>query len=570
VQWGQAGGGPGLPEARPGGGLTAEEPHQLRTADAEGRGGRRDLVAGGREVIEGLGNEHRVVGMVGGDDDPARRRSLFPEGRRAGRIGRQPLPEGERESQPAEGDSPVVGLAATLRGFRSDAGGAMSKDHGRLDLVAMLAAGPAAAGAGLVAVGQQGGVGQGGGMHPSGSGVGSGPVHCRGSRSIMPQCGPARRLTAEIPEPRSDRMNSMYRAMVVVIGLAAAVVVAAAGSDAGEEADMARRLAAAEAGGGRADLATLADQLAAATAAEIRPALTALEAATPAGSNWLRSGLDRAVERLGAELSSDELAAWATDGTLPPRARSLAFGWLKNRDPARADRLLAGMLDETALDLRRAAVAKLLADAAGGGEAAEQAAHRQALVAARDVDQVEAIATWLSEHGEPTDVAEVLGFVRRWRVSGEYDNVGGKGFARVYPPEEGGAAAGDWKEIVSTDRHGEVDLNAAVATKKGVLAYAEAVVEMPAAGPAEIRIGSPCAVVVWVNGQRVMGHEIYHASEAIDQYIGTAEFREGANTVLVKCCQNEQTESWAGEWKFQLRITDPLGQPLARQPKEGE
>jgi len=341
---------------------------------------------------------------------------------------------------------------------------------------------------------------------------------------------------------------------------------------AAEATDSLSRLAAAEAGGGQADLATLADELAAAPAAAIRPALTALEAATPAGSNWLRSGLDRAVERLGTELSSDELAAWATDQTLPPRARSLAFGWLKSRDQARADRLLAGMLDEAALDLRRAAVAKLLANAAEGGEAAEQAAHRQALVAARDVDQVEAIAGWLSEHGEPTDVAEVLGFVRRWRVSGEYDNVGGKGFARAYPPEEGGAgaASGDWKEVVSADRHGEVDLNAAVATKKGVLAYAEAVVEMPAAGPAEIRIGSPCAVVVWVNGQQVMGHEIYHASEAIDQYIGTAEFREGANTVLVKCCQNEQTESWAGEWKFQLRITDPLGQPLARQPEEGE
>ena len=167
-------------------------------------------------------------------------------------------------------------------------------------------------------------------------------------------------------------------------------------------------------------------------------------------------------------------------------------------------------------------------------------------------------------------MAEVLGFIRRWRVSGEYDNVGGGGFAKQYPPEAGGAvpAATDWKPVASSHKHGEIDLNAAVAPKKGVLAYAVAEVEMPTAGQAEVRIGSPCAVAVWVNGRPVMAHEIYHASEAIDQYVAAAEFRAGPNTVLVKCCQNEQTEPWAGEWKFQLRITDPLGKPLARQPKE--
>jgi hypothetical protein len=104
-----------------------------------------------------------------------------------------------------------------------------------------------------------------------------------------------------------------------------------------------------------------------------------------------------------------------------------------------------------------------------------------------------------------------------------------------------------------------------VATDKGVLAYALATVEMPVAGAAEVRIGSPCAVQVWVNGQPVMQHEIYHASEAIDQYVATADFRVGANTVLVKCCQNEQTEAWAADWKFQLRICDRLGTPLATQ-----
>jgi hypothetical protein len=348
-----------------------------------------------------------------------------------------------------------------------------------------------------------------------------------------------------------------------------AITVAAMGlhaSAAGLSDDLA--MLAAAPGADQAVLAAAADRLAAGSADEIQAGLAALTAATPAGANWLRSGLDRAVERQAGSLTADRLAALATDRALPPRARSLAFGWLEGRDPARAAGLLAGFLDEEALDLRRAAVAKLLADAAAT-PAEQLAAHRRALTSARDVDQVEAIATWLTEHGEPTDVASVLGFVRRWQVSGAYDNVGGAGFAKAYPPEEaGGPPAADWRRILSDHKHGEVDLNAAVATKKGVLAYALAEVEMPAAGPAEVRIGSPCAVVVWVNGRQVMAHEIYHASEAIDQYVAGAEFREGINTVLVKCCQNEQTEPWAGEWKFQLRITDPLGLPLARQPEE--
>jgi hypothetical protein len=156
-------------------------------------------------------------------------------------------------------------------------------------------------------------------------------------------------------------------------------------------------------------------------------------------------------------------------------------------------------------------------------------------------------------------------------VSEAFDNAKGTGFGKAYPPEAaqpGPPDTSDWKPVESTDKHGIVDLNAAVATKKGVLSYAVAEVVMPRGGAAEVRIGSPCAVAVWVNGQPIMAHEIYHASEAIDQYVATAEFREGLNTVLVKCCQNEQTEPWAVDWKFQLRICDGLGTPLATQPDQ--
>jgi hypothetical protein len=330
---------------------------------------------------------------------------------------------------------------------------------------------------------------------------------------------------------------------------------------------LAADLARADGNSRQATLAQQADALAAMPAGFVIPCLVAFGDATPGGANWLRSGLDRAADRLGGELAAEPIAAFVADATRPPRARGLAYTWLKSRDAARADRLLDGMLDDPALDLRREAVEKLLASVAKADEAAMKTAHRRALAAARDVDQVEQIAGWLGEHGEKVDLAAVLGFVRRWRVSDAFDNARGVGFAKAYPPEEAAAGTG-WKDVVSTDRLGIIDLNEAVATQKGVLAYAVADLAMPQGCRAEVRIGSPCAVKVWVNGVAVMSHEIYHASEAVDQYVATADFRAGTNTILVKCCQNEQTQAWAADWKFQLRVCDRLGTPLGSQSKE--
>jgi hypothetical protein len=316
-----------------------------------------------------------------------------------------------------------------------------------------------------------------------------------------------------------------------------------------------------------ADVDAIADW----AAPEVIASLDAFAAATPGGANWLKSGLDRAATRLGAALPAATLSAYVADTSRPARGRVLAYTWLRDRDEAAADQLLDGLLDDPAVDLRRDAVERLLASAEGPDAGAALAVERRALAAARDVDQVERIVAALGERGEKLEVVEVLGFVRTWQVSGDYDNRDGVGFATAYPPEAALPRPPDtsgWKTVVSNDRHGMIDLNAAVATKKGVLAYAVAEVEMAASGPAEVRVGSPCAVAVWVNGLPVMAHEIYHASEAIDQYVAPAEFRAGNNTILVKCCQNEQTQPWAETWQFQLRVCDPLGTPLARQPAQ--
>lgn len=371
---------------------------------------------------------------------------------------------------------------------------------------------------------------------------------------------------------RGARRVAVWFCLAVVAELSNHATVSAADGtpqNVAEAVTIAAQLAKATGTTGQAALAAQADRISGIPADWIVPCLAAFSDATPAGGNWLRSGIERAVERAGDSLSADALMAVVADRKQPARVRTLVFGWLKDRDPSRAAGLLDGMLDDPALDLRREAVERKLAAVAAADEATQKAAHRECLAVARDVDQIERVAAWLSEHGEKVNVAEVLGFVRNWRVSEEFDNAKGVGFAKAYPPEAALPARPEteqWKPVASADKHGAIDLNAAIATKKGVLAYAVADVVMPRSGPAEVRIGSPCAVAVWVNGKPAMAHEIYHASEAIDQYVVTAEFREGTNTVMVKCCQNEQTEPWAADWKFQLRVCDPLGSPLATQP----
>jgi hypothetical protein len=45
----------------------------------------------------------------------------------------------------------------------------------------------------------------------------------------------------------------------------------------------------------------------------------------------------------------------------------------------------------------------------------------------------------------------------------------------------------------------------------------------------------------------------------IDQYIVNASLKKGTNSILLKIAQNEQEESWAQRWQFQLRVCDNNG-----------
>jgi hypothetical protein len=168
-------------------------------------------------------------------------------------------------------------------------------------------------------------------------------------------------------------------------------------------------------------------------------------------------------------------------------------------------------------------------------------------------------------------LVDVFGFLTRWQVVGPFDNTGGAGFERAYPPEtevrldaeyDGKEGRVKWKEFVSEHERGMVDLNKAWAPLKEVTGYAMTTFLSDTARPAEIRLGSKNGWKVWWNGQYLFGRDEYHRGAEIDQYRMPVELKAGANTLLVKLTQNEQVEDWTVEWEFQVRITDPTGRPL--------
>ena len=80
--------------------------------------------------------------------------------------------------------------------------------------------------------------------------------------------------------------------------------------------------------------------------------------------------------------------------------------------------------------------------------------------------------------------------------------------------------------------------------------------------PVEIRFGCIAAVKIFLNGKEVFAREEYHHGQRFDQYLGTGTLKPGRNEILIKVCQNNQTENWAQDWKFQVRLCDFTGGAL--------
>jgi hypothetical protein len=318
--------------------------------------------------------------------------------------------------------------------------------------------------------------------------------------------------------------------------------------------------------------------LAKADADALVPILKSFGDANPLAANWLRSAVETIADRelnAGRTLPGDALEAFVLDVSQDARARRLAFEQLIRVDPSAADRLIPGMLHDPGPEFRRDAVARRIdeANAAfdGGNKERSAAIYRQALGGAIDDDQVKPIVERLRELGEQVDLPKHFGFLTSWHAIGPFDNRGLAGFNKEYPPERGvdlqqkyAGQLGDvaWQPLETDNEYGIVDVAAKFQNYKGSVMYFTTEFHSPASRRVELRLGTPNSWKLWVNGRFAFGREEYHHGTMIDQYKIAADFEPGGNVILLKLCQNEQTEDWAQAYQFQLRVCDASGAGL--------
>lgn len=311
-----------------------------------------------------------------------------------------------------------------------------------------------------------------------------------------------------------------------------------------------------------------------ADAAALPEVLAAMNGANPLAENWLRTAVgviaDRALEQ--KTLPVKAVQAFLHDTQNSPTARVVAFDLLQRSEPELAEKLTPDLLEDPSSELRRHPVAKLIET---GDEALAQdkkeaavATYQQAMNSARDEDQIKALAKKLKDLNSPVDLPQHFGFIMNWKLIAPFSNTERKGFDTVFPPEKeiklDAAYAGKngevkWTDFTSQDEYGMVDFNKPFTMLKEVTGYAYAEFDSAEERDAQVRLGCKNGWKVWVNGELLFARDEYHRGAKLDQYKLPVRLKKGKNTVLVKCCQNEQTETWTVEWQFQLRICDATG-----------
>ena len=331
-------------------------------------------------------------------------------------------------------------------------------------------------------------------------------------------------------------------------------------------------------GQGNAEASASWKNVSAGDVATLIPILEAMDGANDYALNWMRAAVDAMVDRelkAGGKLPMPELGKFLLETRHNPRARRLAFEQITKVDANTTDKLLAGMLNDPSLEIRRDAVQKVIGHAntflEGGNKSGAVLLYQQSLNSSRDVKQIENITKKLKDLDQPVDLLKLFGFLAEWKIIGPFDNTGNKGFEKVYPPEQkvgfadvfdGKTGKVRWQDYVTKHKYGMVDMNQPYGKLKEVVAYAATEFYSEQAQSVELRLGGKNSWKAWLNGKLLFERDEYHANAEIDQYPMPIQLQPGRNLILIKVCQNEELKEWTEEWEFQLRITDALGTPI--------
>lgn len=303
---------------------------------------------------------------------------------------------------------------------------------------------------------------------------------------------------------------------------------------------------------------------------QLPPLLAGMDGATPLARNWIRAAADEIVDRAERgkkSLPTAALTRFLANPGHDPQARRLAFDLLVQQDKTAKDRFLPKMVNDPSPELRREAVGRVLDDAekllSAEKKAEARSLFQQAFAAARDKDQIDKAAKRLKDLGQPIDLAKHLGFILDWKLIGPFANVEQKGIETPYPPEkaldskaeyDGKAGKVRWKDYLSKDENGIVDLHVGVGQHSEAVVYAATEFTSPAARDVEVRIGCYNAFKLWVNGELALRREDAYTGMQFDHYPAKIRLREGKNTLLMKVCTDIPQPSVPNLWRFQLRV----------------
>jgi len=191
------------------------------------------------------------------------------------------------------------------------------------------------------------------------------------------------------------------------------------------------------------------------------------------------------------------------------------------------------------------------------------------------------LADALDRAGKPADADRgraALGYVRKWRVIGPFENVSQSGFDKAFPPETEIAfnksypgadnLSLQWHDLLVVSRAGECLVGVALGDRAESAYYAVTAVNAAKAQPVWLHFNPTGASKIFVNGRQVFTDELMREADLLDAdpFRVRIELQAGWNTILVKLASSDYYEMNYNSVAFGLRLTTLQGGDLPALP----